>query len=210
MSTPSMTSETVKLAQHERWVGARARLWNGAPAEKLVKRPPIPALPLDVVEGWGAPVNLVDKPSALTVIRLVALKHGIRVSDIKGDSHSRDMVAARDHAIGLVYTHCGPMSTPQLGRLFGGRDHSTMIHSLKKQGIPRASVSSVSIWAENPEHEVILAAMIAAGHSCAEIAAKLDVTRNAVIGRIRRMRAEGRLPAETPKRFYRDVNRATQ
>ena len=198
------------LAQHANWQAARARLWRSSPVEKPARPAPTPSLSVETVEGWGVPVNLLGAPSALTVIRLVSLKHGIRVSDVKGDSRSRDMVAARDHAIGLVYTHCGPMSTPQLGRLFGGRDHSTIIHSLQKQGIARAPVTSVSFWSENPENDATLATMMAAGHSCAEIAEKLEVTRNTVIGRIRRLRVDGRLPVETPKRFYRDVYGATQ
>ena len=198
------------MEQHRRWAAARDRLWKPRRRDILAMATIEPVTDPEPAPAWGAPLNLLGKPSALTIITLVALKHNVRVSDIKGESRSRDMVAARDHAIGLVYTHCGPMSTPQMGRLFGGRDHTTMIHSLRKQGIQRVPVTSVSFWSENPENDVTLATMMAAGHSCAEIAAKLEVTRNAVIGRVRRMRAEGRLPAETPKRFYRETCGAVQ
>jgi hypothetical protein len=182
------------MQQHSTWRQANNRLWRGRRIEPIALVPaPAPILPFELVPGWGAPVSLLGAPSALTLIRLVALKHGVAVADIKGEQRGRPIMAARDHAIALVYTHCRYMSTPQMGRLFGGRDHSTILHSLRKQKIIVPPVTATCFWGENPGAEGVLRMMLTNGASNAEVASALGVSRNSVAGRIRKMRSERRL-----------------
>ena len=126
-------SETPALmAQHSNWLAARSRLWAGAPP----KTAPVPdradePVPEPVVP-WGAPINLLDLPSPRFIIRLVALRRGVRTIEMKGPARTREVVAARDEAIGLIWTHCRQLSLPTVGRLFD-RDHTTILHTLRKQ-----------------------------------------------------------------------------
>lgn len=113
--------------QHERWVGARERLWKVRP-----KIMPVPKIVIPAPEPvWGAPVNLIGPPSPRTVMKLVALKHGLAFADLSGPVRSKPVVAARHEAIGLVWTHCRAISLPAVGRLFN-RDHTSILHCLRK------------------------------------------------------------------------------
>ena len=69
--------------------------------------------------------------SAPQIIRLVASRCAVRPEDIvSGKRHPR-IARARQMAMFLCRTLLGA-SYPAIGRLFGGRDHSTVIHSIKK------------------------------------------------------------------------------
>lgn len=69
----------------------------------------------------------------MTIIREVALKHGIAVEALLGQSRNRSMVPIRDEAIAAVHHARQDLSLPQLGRVFH-RDHTTILHSLRKTG----------------------------------------------------------------------------
>lgn len=130
--SPANTEEMrtpVLLEQHSRWSAANARLWGGAARKPIML--PVAVDPTEPKEPWGAPVNLLDLPSPKLIIRLVALKHGVPSSHLTGPARTRDLVAARDQAIGMIWTHCRQMSLPALGRFFE-RDHTTILHSLRK------------------------------------------------------------------------------
>jgi len=61
----------------------------------------------------------------------VAVKHGVYVSDMRGPSRLRRFVLARQEAMWEVKRQKPEMSLPQLGRIFGGRDHSTIFHGIR-------------------------------------------------------------------------------
>jgi hypothetical protein len=120
--------------QHETWAGARDRLWKPARKDLRYVRPlppPVPEVAPEPVVVHYAPFNFLASPAAMAIIKLVALKHRIGVSDIRGPSRTRHIVAARHEAVWLVHTHCQHLSTTQVGRLFGGRDHSTALNSIR-------------------------------------------------------------------------------
>jgi len=62
----------------------------------------------------------------------VALKHGIRVSDICGQSRQKNFVLARHEAMWEIKKRRPSMSLPKMGKLFGDRDHSTVLHAIRK------------------------------------------------------------------------------
>jgi hypothetical protein len=79
----------------------------------------------------GVPVNLLAAPSWKIIVRLVALRHGLTSEDIFGPSRRKHIVRARHAAIYLVKLHFPKLSTVELGKRFGGRDHSSIIHALR-------------------------------------------------------------------------------
>jgi chromosomal replication initiator protein len=56
---------------------------------------------------------------------------GLSVEDLCGKSRSRPLVTARQ--IGMyVFRHMTDFSYPAIGREFGGRDHTTVMHAVDK------------------------------------------------------------------------------
>jgi chromosomal replication initiator protein len=73
-------------------------------------------------------------PATLTVtgiIEAVARFHNVRSADLTGNKRTRTLTRPRHIAMYLARTHT-QMSFPELGREFGGRDHSTIQHGFRK------------------------------------------------------------------------------
>jgi hypothetical protein len=66
------------------------------------------------------------------IIKDIARQHGITYADIIGPSRTQKIYKARHHAIHAVKAACPNKSLPELGRMFGGRDHTTILHALQK------------------------------------------------------------------------------
>lgn len=74
------------------------------------------------------------------IITRVAQAFGFTYADIVGDRRTHDVVRARFAAIAAVREARPDMSLPRLGRAFGGRDHTTMLHAIRRMerfGIPQ-------------------------------------------------------------------------
>ena len=70
-------------------------------------------------------------PTADSIIKEVSRYFGIDEDMIRGPSRSREIANARQVAMHLV-RRMTSLSTPDIGREFGGRDHTTVIHSLEQ------------------------------------------------------------------------------
>lgn len=70
------------------------------------------------------------------VIDRIALEHNVTPFDIVSPSRTRRIVKARDQAIYEVACRWPWLSLPKLGRIFGNRDHTTILHALNKLGAP--------------------------------------------------------------------------
>ena len=70
-------------------------------------------------------------PTAAFIITEVSRYFGIDDNVVKGPSRSREAANARQVAIYLVRRMTN-LSTPDIGREFGGRDHTTVLHSLEQ------------------------------------------------------------------------------
>lgn len=70
------------------------------------------------------------------IIREISAATGsdVTVADVMGRSRYQYIVDVRHLAMVEVAKRFPWMSYPQMGRLFGGRDHSTIMHALKKFG----------------------------------------------------------------------------
>ena len=80
----------------------------------------------------GPMIELPSRHLTVEVIQRVTAQHyGLRVTDLKGAKRHRSVVIPRMVAIWLTRKHTQG-SYPEIGRSFGGRDHSTAIHACQK------------------------------------------------------------------------------
>ncbi|MDE7240552.1 helix-turn-helix domain-containing protein [Desulfovibrio sp.] len=90
-------------------------------------RPPLQADLENIVRTGGS-----ARPSGCReILGCVARGFNLRTEDILGARRRPDLVLARQVAMYLCRRKLG-LSYPELGRAFGGRDHSTVIHAVKK------------------------------------------------------------------------------
>jgi len=61
----------------------------------------------------------------------VARFFGVKVQDLKGPRRTRQVVVPRQIAMYLTREHTG-LSLPEIGRRFGNRDHTTVLHAVRK------------------------------------------------------------------------------
>lgn len=65
------------------------------------------------------------------ILREVARKYRYDVAQLKGHSRNTYVVKARQEAIYRIRAET-ELSLPQIGKIMGGRDHTTAMHSIKK------------------------------------------------------------------------------
>jgi chromosomal replication initiator protein len=79
--------------------------------------------------------DLIDhqqrKISIENIQKTVAEFYGIRVSELKSKRRSRQVARPRQIAMGLA-KELTSLSLPDIGEAFGGRDHTTVIHAVRK------------------------------------------------------------------------------
>lgn len=89
--------------------------------------------PVDSV-GFGAAPEIAAAvqyiPAHKRIIRRIAKEFDVPVSEILGRSRRREITTPRNAAIYACLTETS-LSLPQIGRAFGGRDHTTIIHSAR-------------------------------------------------------------------------------
>ncbi len=82
------------------------------------------------VRHWLAERRLQRQPSLGTIARLAAKHFGLRVAELQSPSRQRAVVQARGIAMYLG-RQLTAKSLDQLGKHFGGRDHTTVLHSYR-------------------------------------------------------------------------------
>lgn len=70
-------------------------------------------------------------PALKTIAEQSARRYGLTMADLKSGSRRRTVVAARDAAIFLA-RRLTTKSLQEIGDFFGGRDHTTILHSCRK------------------------------------------------------------------------------
>lgn len=90
-------------------------------------------LSIDFARRYLGPVLAEETaaPSTDAILQTVANFYNIKISDLKGQRRLKQLVRPRHVAMYLVrrYTE---LSFPDIGRLFGNRDHATVQHACKK------------------------------------------------------------------------------
>ena len=79
----------------------------------------------DVLAVETKPVDIAD------IKRIVAEKWGVSVADIDSEKKSRQFVIPRQVAM-FIAKNLTQKSLPVIGKIFGGRDHATVIYACKK------------------------------------------------------------------------------
>ena len=72
-----------------------------------------------------------QEPDPAQILEQVARRNGLKVSALSAPDRTAFFVTARAEAARRLRDECG-LSLKHIGRLLGGRDHSTIIHLLKK------------------------------------------------------------------------------
>lgn len=72
------------------------------------------------------------------ILATVAADSGLPIEVILSPLRTRESVAARQKGLYLAYVMSGK-SLPEIGRRFGGRDHTTVLHAVRKIGALRDS-----------------------------------------------------------------------
>lgn len=138
--------------QHERWKEARARM--AVSSRRIAEQTP----KLRLVEALVEPAAPVRKPApAITgvfgsssfsvqrfilatskrrmspeILNEVAREYGLHVADLKGPRRFRPLVLPRQIAMWRLHRERPDLSLPAIGRIMGGRDHTTALHAVRK------------------------------------------------------------------------------
>lgn len=84
----------------------------------------------------------------------VATRYGIRTQDLKSKSRSAELTLAR-HLAMYFCRKLTNMSLPQIGREFGGRDHSTVVHAIKTIDKKRLENEQFNLEIESIENQIL-------------------------------------------------------
>lgn len=84
----------------------------------------------------GDRVPVEERIPVRQILGTICAFHGVTRAELMSRGRQRFMCKIRDEAIRAVADARPDMSLPELGRIFGGRDHTTIIHSLRKTAKP--------------------------------------------------------------------------
>jgi hypothetical protein len=145
--------EPVTLRQmHVAYVDAHARLWPSVPprapvptkpapsakAQESVRAKPVEPAPSEPLSDDQYAAMLTElwleqrrRPQIQDIKRAVARHYNVTLIDI--DSHRRFHIVVRPRQVAMYLAKTMTLrSLPEIGRLFGGRDHTTVIHAVRK------------------------------------------------------------------------------
>ena len=111
-------------------------------------RPPAPPpAVLEVVntEPLGPPTPS-RREMMMAAIEGVALRYGLTPADLIGPARDRHIAFARHEAMAVVKDRWG-LSYPRIGQMFGGRDHTTVLHGIQSHADRSAWCAVVSAMA---------------------------------------------------------------
>jgi hypothetical protein len=113
--------------------------------------------------------------SPIAFLRRRCIFHAAKFDDMVGHSRKRMFVPTRDILILEVKLAYPYLSLPQIGRLFGGRDHTTILHSLRKLGVDHGAIRGTTASRGDEIKSLWLD-----GQTQQEIARALKLTQSAV------------------------------
>lgn len=94
-------------------------------------KPPVDAL--EQVSVQAVLEDIADAPDPVTpreIIAAIAALYGVKFAEVIGPSRARNIVRARNAAVHVLKQRGN--STPRVGGLLGGRDHSTILNSCRQ------------------------------------------------------------------------------
>lgn len=140
--TLDLSTKSAQAAHYER---VNDRLWNGVtPPEKRPRVQPVtqawPPRPKPKLPGirrgrdW---LMVTDFPDARSIrdwrkiVEEVAEKHNVSINDMLSRRRCTNFVRARQEAAYRLSVETR-LSLPQIGQRLGGRDHTTIMHSIRR------------------------------------------------------------------------------
>lgn len=104
-----------------------------AVAEPPPAKPARTALPI-IVWPWipGHEPSPGSTPKARRIRQAVCELFELRVAELDGHHNCKTLGPPRQMAMALLREHCPLLSLPQIGRVFGGRDHTTVLHACRR------------------------------------------------------------------------------
>lgn len=84
-----------------------------------------------VLEGIANQVSSGTVPTVASIAKAVGRRLGIKLNELRGSTRQSKVVRARSLAI-LLSRRMTTLSLQHIGEYFGGRDHSTVLHSCRK------------------------------------------------------------------------------
>lgn len=89
------------------------------------------------------------------ILALAAQITGVSVEDFRSPIRMRRLAWPRHFAMLLLHKARRDLSTPQIGRVFGGRDHTSVMHALKKAE-ERRGFPEFTPWFADPRAQEII------------------------------------------------------
>jgi chromosomal replication initiator protein len=127
------TDDSDALTELARRIDANIRRLHGA-LTRVIAHASLTAKPLspELIAELIPNRTQADEPMTVEEIqRQVSLAFGISRAELVGSSRAATPLRARQVAI-LLTREATDLSLPQIGRLYGGRDHSTVLNSLRR------------------------------------------------------------------------------
>ena len=143
MSYPSVSAIEYQSADAMRRaaVAIHKRLWSRRAVPQVLVANLLPSIPVEKQMADYAdktmeimaqkPVGYLRKLTIEDIIKECSLHFSITLNEMKSNRRSRDIVKARQTAMFLAKM-LTPRSLPEIGRRFGGRDHTTVLHAVRK------------------------------------------------------------------------------
>lgn len=105
---------------------------------------------------------------AKDVVEFVAKRHGLRTELMYSPQRYRDVARPRQIAMYAIRQLCPHLSFPEIGRRLGGRDHTTIMHGVRRieslirtdQDIAESARETLAFFRGNDEPETPIAAAI--------------------------------------------------
>lgn len=101
---------------------------------------------------------MTPRDSTMAIIADVAAPFGLTVADMVGAGRERRIAWPRQMAMAKVRSAKPAMSQPQIGALFGGRDHTTILHGIRAHNARMAWVEVLRLCADVPEQPDLFSA----------------------------------------------------
>lgn len=98
--------------------------------------------PKSVISTSGDTIVLNSKPTVRDIIERVIDGTDFTYEDIIGKRRTKDIIPFRHRAMADCVAIRTDLSLPTIGRLFGGRDHTTVLHAARKMGVTDRSTAS--------------------------------------------------------------------
>lgn len=140
VSLPDLIARRKQI--HQRFAAAAARVSKTAPQSRddlPGKEPPCPptataggsAPELSTVTAGSPDAHTPYRPMIRRILSLVAQVHGLSTADLMSSQRTRRLTIPRQIAMALA-RELTPLSLPGIGKRIGGRDHTTVLHAIRK------------------------------------------------------------------------------